>query len=77
MKKLVIIAIAIVLLVTAGYFLVIQLSSKKPSPQTAVEEKTPPERFTLPSSQAPAFNTNDNLDGALQDLEQLDQLEQF
>lgn len=38
-----------------------------------IKERLPAVESTTPLSPAPPFNTNDNLDEALQELDQLDQ----
>lgn len=69
MKLLII--VVVILLLGAGYFLIAQRSSKT-SPQTPVGEKAPARQSSTLPSQRASFNTNDNLDEALQDLGQLD-----
>lgn len=55
-----------------GYFLIVQRLSRPSSP--VVEQKNAPtEQPTTQFTQEASFNTNDNLDEALQDLDQLDQ----
>jgi hypothetical protein len=71
MKKGILIAIIIIILGLAAYGLITQKSGKResiePAPQNSVEAPTQP-------SPAPAttIDINDNLDQALQDLEQIE-----
>jgi len=71
MKKGILIAIIIILLGLAGYVFVGQKSVKRESvqsaPQKSVEAPAQPS-----SSPAAVIDTNDNLDQALQDLDQIE-----
>jgi uncharacterized protein YxeA len=72
MKK-VIIAIIIILLSVISYVFLVKESTK----QESVLQKEPAKMVEVPKETTPpvTINTNDNLDEALQDLEQLEQLE--
>jgi uncharacterized protein YxeA len=72
MKK-VIIAIIIILLSVVSYVFLVKESAIRKS----VLQKEPAKMVEVPKETAPSItiNTNDNLDEALQDLEQLERLE--
>jgi uncharacterized protein YxeA len=72
MKK-VIIAIIIILLSVVSYVFLVKESAIRKS----VLQKEPAKMVEAPKETAPSItiNTNDNLDEALQDLEQLERLE--
>jgi uncharacterized protein YxeA len=72
MKK-VIIAIIIILLSVISYVFLVKESTK----QESVLQKEPAKIVEVPKETTSpiTINTNDNLDEALQDLEQLEQLE--
>lgn len=75
MKKIIIVIIAIMLL-GAGLLLISKKSSKLNLLQiTQRQEKTPSLQETKTPSSEVLFDTSDNLDQALQDLDQLDQVE--
>lgn len=76
MKKLLFIIAIIILfiLLAIGYFLIVK-RSQKTLPSMEIEERLPAVESITPLSPAPPFNTNDNLDEALQELDQLDQFE--
>jgi len=69
MKKIYLIAIIIILLGLAGYVFVakkpLKRGSVEPAPQKAVETPTQP-------TPAATIDTNDNLDEALKDLDQIE-----
>jgi uncharacterized protein YxeA len=69
MKK-VIIAIIIILLSVISYVFLVKESTK----QESVLQKEPAKMVKVPKETTPpiTINTNDNLDGVLQDLEQLE-----
>lgn len=74
MKKIIIVIIAIAL-VGAGLFLISKKLSKLTSRETTEQqEKTlPPQEMPISSSEKIPFDTNDNLDQAIQDLNQIEE----